>query len=78
MDKFAKMSKYLLLQGSYCAATILLLTVNGGSASQLPWSHGEENDGADKHRKLNGCADCPEEIIAPAGEISCFTCNSRK
>lgn len=78
MDKFAQMSKDLLLRGSYCAATILLLTIDGGSASQLPWSHGEENDGADEHRKLNGCADCPWEVFAPPGEVSCFTCNSGK
>lgn len=78
MERFIKMSKDRFFRGCYCAATIVLLTVDCGSASQLPWSY-SESDGLDKHRKLNGCADCPWEVIAPIGaDMSCFTCNSGK
>ena len=76
MDKFVqKMSKDIFSRGFYCAATISLLFIDCGSALQLPpWTYGET-----QHRKLNGCADCPWEVIAPIGaDMSCFTCNSGK
>lgn len=76
MDKFVqKMSKDIFSRGFYCAATISLLFIDCGSALQLPpWTYGET-----QHRKLNGCADCPWEVIAPIGaDMSCFTCTSGK